>query len=519
MTGGKPRMLSLRYYLAFGTLVLFLVAFGVIRWHLSHAGDLKTEKSDYVIPSTDSAAMDVESLLTAEAPQVSYAVKSMSQDEQSLMFTPDHVILNIECKMLTGEGAAKDVAVVTMPTEDGAEFVVLGNTGTLASGQLDFLPNHTQLGRRSDGSTVVGFGALRVDSRAWLPQDSDEPVRIYRDGHIVYETNKAWDFGVSEDGASFFLYQPSPGGHSRLVVNNIDTGTQVEHELGTKLTPSSGYWRERDHVPSFSLDGSEILFAPGRFGYRETRSYYVYPVGEGRKRRITVKDFWATLLTSSESGFFVQWPEERKTGESGYHLQITKRRLDPSTGDSEILWTTRANVEIYKDFLALSQDGKWLGLDGQSYTVVDTSTGETVFSFPSSGTPSVKFARLAPVLPDGASEDDIGRQVSMGFKGNYLVGYRMQGDTSSCYDLVDETWDRVALHECLKEMRRNGSYREFYDVYDLNNVEVEGSPAYATPAYSESSCIPANPPWRGLIDANGQLAFQATQAFQESDTH
>lgn len=45
---------------------------------------------------------------------------------------------------------------------------------------------------------MFGFGALRLNSEVFRPRDSDEPVRIYHDDHVVYETNKAWNFGIAK---------------------------------------------------------------------------------------------------------------------------------------------------------------------------------------------------------------------------------------------------------------------------------------------------------------------------------
>ena len=508
----KQRVQSLGYYMAFGTLVLFLVAVAVVWWQLSHASDFKSEVSGNPSPSKDIAAPVNTSRSATETSSVGDGSELMSQDDELLEFTPDQVILNVECRMLAGKGAARDVAVVTMPTAGGAEFVVLDNAGIRTRGQLDFWPNHTRIGRRSDGSVVFGFGALRRNSGVFRPPDSDEPVRIYHDDHVVYETNKAWDFDVAPDGTTFFLHQPSPGGHSRLVVNNIVRGTQVEHELGSKLTPVSAFSSE--HAAQYSKEGSEIVFIPSHADAMGRGIYYFYPVGEGRTRRITVEGHWAALLTSSETGYFVDWPEDLSAEESGDVWQVTKRRLGPSSDEIVDLWSRRIRVEWFGGLLSLSQNGRWLGFSGWDYKVLDTATGDTVFSFPYAGNPAAKLARLAPVLPEGTTEEEMGRHGSMKFDGNHLVAYRIRGDASACGREPGEPWDPIKWRECLKEQRLNGTYQEFFDVWDMSTIEPESSPTVATQVYSESNCMPANPPWRGLIEVDGQLAFRASQTIE-----
>ncbi len=73
------------------------------------------------------------------------------------------------------------MAVVTAPTEDGAEFAVVDSGGTLFSDVLPFVPNHRRIGRSADGSVLVGFADLRLNSRVFRAADTPEPLLIYID--------------------------------------------------------------------------------------------------------------------------------------------------------------------------------------------------------------------------------------------------------------------------------------------------------------------------------------------------
>lgn len=163
-------------------------------------------------------------------------------EEEAPLFTPERVILNVECRMRTGRGDAKDVAVLTFFDENGTEFTVLGDSGALARGRTDFRGHKTRIGQRADGSVVFGLGDLRLNSGVFREADTDEPVKIYHNDLVIYETSKAWNFGVADDGTSFFAHEPAPGGASRLVVRDLDRDTQVEYDLGTRLSPVNDYF-------------------------------------------------------------------------------------------------------------------------------------------------------------------------------------------------------------------------------------------------------------------------------------
>lgn len=433
--------------------------------------------------------------------------EDLNSEDLPVVLTPDRTILNVDCRMLSGKGPAEDVAVVTILSEEGAEFAVLDENGILTSGRLDFRPHHFRIGRRPDGSVLVGFANLRLNSGVFRSPDSDEPLRIYHGDHVVYETRKASDFDIASDGSSFFVLEPSPGGASRILIRNMDDGTQKEIELGTRFSSSNAY-SPGNHMPVYSLDSSEIMFTPAHVDAMGVGTYWIYPVVEGRARRITVQDSWAAWLTSSENGYFVDWPDELAPEERGDVWQVTRKRIDPTKGETEVLWSSRVYVKSHDGMLSLSQNGRWLGVDGWNYKVLDTSTGETVFDFPESPDREAVLARLAPVLPVGATLEDVGWYGNMRFLGNSLVGYRRVGDISSCSTKKGEKYDNRKWRECIRELRLQGRYRTFYDVFDMSNTEIDSPPEFITEVFRESNCMPANSPKRGLIDLDGHLAFR-----------
>lgn len=450
-----------------------------------------------------------------DGPNMTIMVVEESQtenpEEDAPLFTPERVILNVECRMRTGEGTAKDVALLTFYDENGTEFTVLDETGVLARGRTDFRGHQTSIGQRADGSVVFGLGDLRRNAGVFREPDSDEPVKIYHNDLVIYETSKAWDFGVADDGASFFVHEPAAGGASRLVVRDLDRDTQVEFDLSTRLTPVSDYFS--GHSVGYSSDGSEVVFMSAQEDSMGSGVYYFYPVEDTSKpRRITVEGIWGALLTSSENGYFVNSPVDLEPGEFGDVWQVTRRRIDASNDEVVDLWSRKLHIRKHGGSLSISQNGKWLGLSGYEYKVLDTETGETVFSYPSAGDPEAKLERLRPVLPDGATIDDMGRELYMGFEGNTLVTYREYGDIEACSRKPDEPWDPVRYRECIKEQRLLGRYQEFYDIYEMDTIELDSSPSYTVEVYSESSCAPANGLWQGLLERDGELVYRSEQS-------
>lgn len=428
-------------------------------------------------------------------------------NESEPLLVPESTILNVNCKMLAGSGPASDVAVILLTEGDESVFAVLDESGQLISDSLDFHPHHFRIGRRPDGSLLVGFGDLRLNSGVFRSPDTDEPVRIYHDEHIVYESNKVMDFDIASDGSSFFALEPSPGGASRLVVRQIESDFQKEIELGTKFSSSNDY-EPGGHTPFYSLDNSEILFIPTHMDAMGVGEYWIYPVGDGRSSKVTVQDSWAAVLTSSENGYFVDRPDELNAGEAGKVWQVTRRKIDAAGGTVEEVWTRRIHIEHHYGELTLSSSGRWLGMSGWDYKVFDTETGETIFTYPLAGNPGEKLSRLAPVLPDGATVADMGRHGQVRFIGDSLVVFRIYGDTSSCNPKPGDENYVVKRKECIRDLRLLDEYRTYFDVYDMNTIELESSPTYTTEVFEESTCMPALNSWSGLIDIDGQLAYR-----------
>lgn len=232
-------------------------------------------------------------------------------------FAPDEVIGNLDCAMAVG-GLENDTAVVLLPRErgialrgtakadgsfaraaspsltlaEGSRFAVVDREGHVFGDVLPFTPNHKHLGRRADGSVVVGFGDLRLNSKRFRAPETPEPVRIYVDGHVVYSTDKAADFRIAADGSSFFVKELLPAGTSRLVVRDLDSGALEHIEIGNALDPRNDY--EGAYGMWYSRDFREVQVSPLHLD-RAFGAYRFYRVGGGEGgavREVALAQTW-----------------------------------------------------------------------------------------------------------------------------------------------------------------------------------------------------------------------------------
>ena len=412
---------------------------------------------------------------------------------------PEEVLGNLECDMASvpGQGGAAAAALVVLPHGAGARFSVVDRDGAVAGGVVPFRPNHYQLGRRADGAPLVGLGALRRNSKRFRSPDSSEPVRIYLGGKLIYESNKARGFLIARDASSFVVHEPSDAGASRLVVRDLALGEERYIDLGTRATPTNAY----EGGPSiyYAMGGKEIaVYLPASSDAGGLGTYWFYPVGEGRPQRIAIEDVYSALVFSSREAYFVE-PQ----GEGRRFWRASKRRIDADKGTTEELWHNVLEMDHFYGDLDISRDGRWLGVEGWTFHVLDTWSGESVFEYPRIGTVDRQRAMLSSVLGPGATRADIGNLVGIGFEDNVMRFHRILG-SAKCLTPPGEEYDALRYRQCVRE--RDG-FREVYDVYDLDTLTAYSQPAYREEVFRETNCVEGDMPFRGLQNVDGKLAY------------
>ncbi len=404
--------------------------------------------------------------------------------EPSEAWEPREVISSKDCSVTFGRGSAPNVAVVTVPTEDGAEFAVVDGAGTLFSDVLPFVPNHRRIGRSADGAMLVGFADLRLNSREFRAANTPEPVRIYIDGQVAYETDKAWNFGVAPDGSSFYLHEPIGGGASRLFIRNLDTREEAHFDLDLKYTPSNDY--ESGFGASYTTDAAEVVFFdahPNEFGLGLHRFYSatgdvrelevgqaegLYAQADGSAPRIQVERSYAVLASSSR-GYFAKRGERT---DSDYRLwQLAGRDFQYEPSDVQVRWTRELPLRGFGGRMSLSDDSRWLILHAWNFQVLDAATGDTVFEYLTAGDKAAELSRLASVMAADARLYDVGGVVNERIVDGALVFHRQIGSTAPCTSRSAQDHK-----ECVARLRRRGVYRSVLDVFHMDSIELHSQP-------------------------------------------
>ena len=412
---------------------------------------------------------------------------------------PREVLGNLECTMMAGRGAASGSAVVVLATASGARFSVVDGGGSLVADALPFRPHHYRLGRQKDGTPVVGLGDLRLNSKQSRPVDSPEPVRVYVGKHVVYDSDKAWDFIVAHDGSSFAVHEPLAGGVPRLVVHDLELGRKRYFDLDTRLARVNAY--EVDHMIDYTLDSREIMFQPAHADAMGIGTYWFYPVNEGTVRRIAVKNDYGALLISSREGYFAHRPEDL-TPDGKW--RITRRTFDATNATLDVVWSRTLDLENFSGRMSLSDNGQWLGVHGWNFHVLDTQSGDTVFRYRIVGYPPQHLPRLVSVVGEDASASDVGRLGNITFRGDRMMFFRQFGRLN-CSTLPGEEYDDLRYRKCVRHHRKTGRYRTVFDVYDMTTITRDAQPTYRAEVYRETDCMEGNVPFRGLQSIAGEL--------------
>lgn len=318
-------------------------------------------------------------------------------DDASDELKPEDVVGVPECQLLAGRGSARDTALVVVPGDSGTRLAVLYGNGLLYGVSLPFLPHILELGKRADGSVVAGVGDLRLSSGVFREPDTPEPVRIYQDGQLIYETEKAWDFGIASDGSSFYVQEPLAGAGSRLIVRDLNAGVEAHVDLGTRYSPWYAY--DRGYSIAYANGAKEIMFHKGgdmgsglyQFysvadeGFRTLRVGGTFPaIADDGVADIVVDDnAFMTKIVSSEEGYFAYPPSKFATLGSPDPWRIVRRRFDygdePGAADE---WSLDIGLTGYGGTMIPSDDGRWLGLNAWEFVLLDAATGRPVFRFP-----------------------------------------------------------------------------------------------------------------------------------------
>lgn len=424
-------------------------------------------------------------------------------DSDEAELTPDEVIdkLSGGCSVEMGEGPAADLAIVVTRVPNGSiwggtKFSVLNQSGAVHSGVLPFLSFQVGLGKTPQGQVVAGFGGILLanPNNTGLYADG-EPLRIYIDDRMVYEKERVWLFDVANDGSSYFFIESLGSDYSsRLVIADLEQGTETHHYLGTLFAHPE---HDLTYLASYASGSEEVHLQPisARYTKGLGTHYFFKAQGGGEARWIRVADtgrYDRAHFTSSEEAYLLF--------EGASALKVVKYRIDWTAREAIPVWHAQGAAGLRASVVRTSPNGAWLlfrtatastadrgarNADRVLY-VLDAATGEAVFMLPTLHK-GAQLRQLSSVLPPQATEDDVGWYNGAFFAGNDKLVVRRFRDT-------DGVIDRTV---------------KYYDVYDMNSISLDAQPEYRVEGneHWQNPCPSAGFPGTLIAGEDGRLAY------------
>ena len=481
---------------ALGAVVMVVMA--LLIWPISQP---KNESESEVGRLADSLAQSGSG--SSSSTIIARAAPSSLEHSKQAELTPDEVIdkFDMLCNLKRGAGSASELGIVTI-AESGApdpatRFSVLDRTGALNKGELPFIPFQSKLGKRPYGEVITGFGGINARPGYTLLSPEGERLQIFFGDRLVHDREHVWLFDVATDGSSFFVIEPLGSENaSRVAISNLNQGTEIHHYIDTLLEDSDGTLA---YLAAYTADSEEVYLQPASASTTGIGVHYFFSAKEEvPPRKVLVPDRGLddlVVFTSSEEGYYFF-----DSAHSTDSLHIMKARFDWSTGLFDTVWHQEGPVGTNASRVDASSDGDWLlfttgtsmaagrpANDGdRSLSVLDSATGEIVFSLPTRNTDAL-MQRLANVLPNQSVADDVGWFDEAFFVGNDTLVVRWTR-------LTDGDLDETA---------------SFIDVFDMNSISLDAEPLYrlASNEHRFNPCASKGFPGTLLVAENGRLAY------------
>ena len=354
-------------------------------------------------------------------------------DEPWHELSPKAIINWPDCDLVPGRGEAQGTVVVLVPrSEQEAWYAVVDENGVLFGGDLPFTFEtlhdvFVAVGKRPDGSTIAALRSFR-----------DGKVEVVHDGQTIYQGTETWDFDLAPDGSSFVAIEPLAGG-SRLVLRNLDAGTEQHHDLDDSISAQGMGWRGFVQYAWYSATHTEVIVNPNGM---EGGTYRFYPVDGGRPRELRTsnedpEDLRIDVFRSSELSHHIKFKDD---GPIRLYREEHLFQADGTAHQSIEVWSRDFPSQDLRTPPLVSQDGAWVVLGMATLGVVlDATSGDMVISVPFD-----EQARRRHGMPTGVH-----------FLGDRLALYR--------YKHNEESRDQ-----------------RFVEVYDLHEPHARGRPSYRT---------------------------------------
>ena len=467
----------------------------------------------------------------AEPPNGAEPTERTTTGKRDGVFALDEVFDNPDCMFRPGGGAAQGTAAVVVPDESGgSRFKILDSHGTLFEGELPFNPNRAFLGRAADQSMVAAFGDIRFNSKKFRERDTPEPVRIYRDGRLEYETPKARQFAVASNGSAFVTLEPEADQTRHVLkIRRFDPHLEREYSLG-KLSLNMG-----NHVlytVGFSNDWQDVKLSSSRW----SKPLYFYPVDPASK----AVAFWegdsdkrqssASIIPNRFLGYHKGW--DRSDADSNWpRLRFWKETYEWIDGrrQTKAYWETKHFTNA-PGYAFLAHGGRYYVHRGEVVRVLNADTGELVFAYPTATVignatefmgrkpaqikghekmvyyGKIRRERLESVeYPDEVSFPQSPRSVYV--RGGELILYNsvLRGGSLDC-----RTVPSLEYQDCReKAVREHGAqYVDVLDTFALEGLSMDSQPVRRVEYVEEFSCARGDFVFQGLDLVDGTFRFR-----------
>ncbi len=292
------------------------------------------------------------------------------------------------CRLHRGGGAARDAATAMVTADAGARFVVLDGSGPVFAGALGFPAERALLGRRGDGALAAAFGG-----------GDHARLKVFLDGDVLADEHGVADFGLSPDGAEWFLMRRNAQRPREVERHDTATGRRRAFEAFWLRDTREGL----SHTAAYARAGGQIVFTQRTPGDGDDNAH-VIRTAQGKTRMVRFSKPQVLLLESDAHVFKLEkWPHEHYVDKSviNWGAKGDERMVDA--------WWRNLALAPATARMFLSDDGAWLGLFGWNLVVLNAHTGEQALSFPVRGDKPAELARLGSVLAPDATVGDVGQ--------------------------------------------------------------------------------------------------------------
>ena len=399
--------------------------------------------------------------------------------ERSLLahFTPDAVLDNPKCRLRAADSL--DTALVWLPTRGGGtRFAIVDGTGIRHAGEIPFRAAIFDIARRSDGRMLAFFWRVDRDEPGPTPLDAPRPLRVFLDGQLILSHETVLGADIAGDGSSYYLIEPMAGETSRMIIHQLDDGTERHYDLGS-MFGRPGY-SQPNWAIWYSQDNEEIMFYPPYEGIGTHHFYQVRSNGREPRTVQTIENdrMIAASFMSSRTAYV--------TYAHGDGFVLERQDIEWKSDASPKVtarWSRSLRPPDASAFpFSISRDGRYLLTSGYVTTLLHTETGDIAFEMSNVDLES-QLPRLRHVLGSDAKSADVGEGANARLVGDKLLVSR-------------------------RFLRPGGVFEDYADVFELEGIKEDSEPTHRIKE-GKFECSSGGPILTGLQDRDGGLTFRS----------